>query len=68
MSEVIEKNFMFHPPKDGQPERYEQIRDKAKEFAYLIEKECPNSREKSLAMSQLEQAVFWANAAISRNE
>lgn len=68
VNETIEKNFMHHPPKDGQPARYEQIRNKAKEFAYLIEKECPNSREKSLATTQLEQAVFWANAAIARNE
>ncbi|WP_459213736.1 Acb2/Tad1 domain-containing protein [Paenibacillus macerans] len=27
----------------------------------------PNSREKSLAMTKLEQSVFWANAGIARN-
>ena len=29
---------------------------------------CPDSRELSLALTNLEQAVFWANASIARNE
>lgn len=64
----IEKQFTYHPPKEGQPERYAAIRAKAKDMAELINTECPNSREKSLAVTNLEQAVFWANAAIARNE
>ena len=64
----IEKNFTYHPPKAGQPERYQSIRAKAKELAELLDFECPDSREKSLAMTNLEQAVFWANASIARNE
>lgn len=67
MNELIENNFRYHAPKPGQPEIYQEIRDKAKELAYLIDKLAPNSREKSLAMTNLEQAVFWANAAIARN-
>lgn len=67
MSEQIEKNFKYHAPKDGQPEKYNELRDKAKEFAYLIEDLCPNSREKSLAITNLEQSVMWANASIARN-
>ncbi|KJD44239.1 hypothetical protein [Paenibacillus terrae] len=67
MNSQIENNFMYHPPKDGQPEKYEAIREKAKELAYLIEEEVPNSREKSLALTNLEQAVFWANAGVARN-
>ena len=63
----IENNFKYHTPKEGQPEKYEVLREKAKEFAYLIEELCPKSREKSLAMTQLETAVFWANASIARN-
>lgn len=64
----IESNFTYHPPKDGQPERYQTIREKAKELAMLIDAECPKSREQSVAMTHLETAVFWANAAIARNE
>jgi hypothetical protein len=33
----------------------------------VIDNNCPDSREKSLAMTNLEQAVMWANAAIARN-
>jgi hypothetical protein len=64
----IENNFSYHAPKPGQPLKYEEIRDEAKSLAYFIENLCPASREKSLAMTNLEQAVFWANAAIARNE
>mgnify|MGYP000932876292 CR=1 FL=1 len=67
MNQQIENNFSYHAPKDGQPAVYQEIREKAKELAYLIEQSCPNSREKSLAFTNLEQAVFWANAAIARS-
>lgn len=66
--EQIENNFSYHPPKDGQPERYEHLREAAKELARDIQGMCPESREKSLALTNLEQAVMWANAAIARNE
>lgn len=63
----IQKRFTYHKPKECQLEKYEAIREKAKELAYLINDVCPNSREKSLAFTQLEQSVFWANASISRH-
>lgn len=67
MNPTIENNFKYHAPKEGQPEKYQAIREKAKELAYLIDLEAPNSREKSLAMTKLEESVMWANAAIARN-
>ena len=67
MNEKIENNFTYHAPKPGQPEIYQRLREKAKEFAYLIEELTPASREQSVAMNHLETAVFWANAAIARN-
>ncbi|MFK4167729.1 hypothetical protein ACI2LM_15930 [Paenibacillus lautus] len=67
MNQQIENNFSYHAPKPGQPEIYHEIREKAKELAYLIDQKAPDSREKSLAMTNLEQAVFWANAAIARD-
>ena len=66
MNEEIEKNFTFHPLKDGQPELYNSIRDKAKQLAYTIKDVCPDSREKSLAMTKLEEALMWANASLAR--
>lgn len=64
----IENRFTYHPPKEGQPERYEQLRAGAKEMAYLIEEHCPCSRERSIALDRLDEVVFWANAAIARRE
>ena len=68
MNVTIENNFKYHAPKPGQPEKYERLREKAKELANLFDELCPNSREKSTAMTQLEGAVMWANASIARNE
>ena len=67
-SESVENNFTYHPPKPGQAERYQTIRDIAKGLAMFLEDHCPESRERSLAMTKLEECVMWANAAIARNE
>lgn len=67
MDNDIEKMFTYHAPKPGQPELYQAIRDKAKDLAYLIIHISPVSREQSLAITKLEECVFWANAAIARH-
>jgi hypothetical protein len=64
----IDKAFNYHAPKDGQPEKYNKLRQTAKELAWLITDLTPESREQSLAITNLEQVVMWANAAIARNE
>jgi hypothetical protein len=64
----LNNNYVYHAPKEGQPEKYQALRDKAKELAELINESCPESREKAVAFTQLETAMFWANASIARNE
>lgn len=66
--EELESRFTYHAPKDGQPERYERIRYKAKMLAAYINEQCPESREKSIALTKIDEAVMWANAAIARHE
>ena len=63
----IENNFKYHPLKDGQVDIYQEIRNKLKEAAELINALCPESREKALAFTNLEQSMFWANASIARS-
>lgn len=64
----IDNRFMHHLPKADQAERYDKVREACKKVANLINKQCPDSREKSLAITKLEEVMFWANASIARNE
>lgn len=63
----LEVRFTYHAPKEGQPKKYEDIRHHAHLLAILIEGYCPECRERSLAITKLEEAVFWANAGIARD-
>ena len=64
----IENTFTYHKPFGNQQERYEEIRKTARAVAHKIEGSCPPSREKSLALTNLQQAIMWANASIAINE
>lgn len=66
--EKIENSFTYHAPKGTQPERYVALRDKAKELAHMINEHVLPSREQSLAITKLEEAVMWANKGIACNE
>jgi hypothetical protein len=66
--EELEARFTYHAPKGDQAQRYQRIRSDAAQFAALLDDLVPESREKSLALTNLEQAVMWANAAIARRE
>ena len=67
-AERMNNNFSYHAPKEGQAEKYEEIRAQAKALSANLLYLCPPSRELSLALTELETAVMWANAAIARNE
>lgn len=64
----LSNNFTYHAPKPDQLPRYEQLRFETKTLAELFARLCPASRELSLALTKLEEAVMWANASIARNE
>ena len=64
----LRTRFTYHRPKGDQPARYHAIREEALVLAEIIVKNTPESREQSLALTQLEQAVMWANAGIARRE
>jgi hypothetical protein len=68
LREEMDIRFRYHPPIPGQPERYEKLRAKAREFAEMILDFTPYSREQSLALTSLEESIFWANASIARRE
>ena len=64
----IDRDYSYHPPKGTQLFRYNGIREAAKYLAAVIEMACPESREKSLSFTKLDECVMWANASIARNE
>jgi hypothetical protein len=64
----VDQVFTYHAPFGTQVIRYQDIRAKAKELAVLILATTPSSREQALALTNLQQAVMWANAAIAIHE
>lgn len=66
--EQIENAFTYHAPKGDQAQRYENIRAMAKHVALNLLELCPEGRELSVAITKLDEVVFWANAAIARGE
>lgn len=67
LAERIANDFMYHSPVGDQPRRYEKLRADAKILALEIVELCPDTRERSLALTKLEECVMWANAAIARH-
>ena len=68
MNHEIQHRFTYHQPHGDQPRRYITLRGQGKALAELIDTLVPDSREKSLALTKLEEAIMWANAGIARNE
>lgn len=64
----IDNIFTYHAPFGDQAERYVKIRETAKELALVIMENCPDSREKSVALTKVQESVMWANASIAINE
>jgi len=64
----LENRFTYHSPKGNQSLRYESIRMSGWTMARAVVEMSPDSRERSLALTKIDEAVMWANAAIARNE
>lgn len=60
--------FTYHAPHGTQQARYVELREKAREFAALIQADCPQAAETTLALRAVQQASMWANASIAINE
>jgi hypothetical protein len=67
MNSDIKNRFSFHPANSNQAALYEAMRAKALELAAWMDENAPESRELSLAITNLDQAVMWFNAAVARN-
>jgi hypothetical protein len=65
--EIIEHNFSYHAPNQEKKELHTEIRATLGQVARYFDELLPDGREKSLVLTKLEEAMFWANAAIARN-
>lgn len=66
-SEELSHRFAYHPPKNDKTIRaHEAVRTLLDEAADRLNEIVPDGREKALVMTNLEQAMMWANAGIAR--
>ncbi len=64
--ELFDETFKgYRPPNAVTIPKYNLVQEKTKELGELIMNECPDSREKSLALTDLQSCRMFANAAIA---
>jgi hypothetical protein len=67
--EDIANRFQFHPAGTEQRQGdHNSVRLMCISLAYDLNDLLPEGREKSLAITNLEQVMFWANAAVARQK
>jgi hypothetical protein len=66
--EDIDNRFAFHPATtEEKANAHTSIREHCRNLAHTINNNVPDGREKSLAVTGLEEVMFWGNAALARN-
>lgn len=64
----LEQRFDYHqPPSPAAGQMHGWMRRACLEAAVVVAAVAPRCREQSLALTKLEEAMFWANAALARN-
>jgi len=66
--EEILKRFDTHAIGESQGISIARLRMSVRQMAGVIDDEVPPGREKSVALRKLEEALFWADAGVARNE
>lgn len=62
----VNNDFTYHSPHPDQIGSMVALREAGRQLAIKIVENTPISREQSLALTNLEQAIMFANAAIAR--
>jgi len=61
----IESRFSFHPGTATTGPKHDEVRRKMRLLALWVLDDVPESRERSLALTALQEAMMWCNAAIA---
>ena len=62
----LSRRFTYVEPNESRAIMHEGLRNTAHGFAYSIVTNAPPCRERSLAITKIEEALMWANAALAR--
>lgn len=64
----IENRFAFHAAsRQEKADEHTSARQSCRQLADRLNDLLPEGREKALAITKLEEVMFWANAAIARH-
>jgi hypothetical protein len=63
----LDNRFDYHRPSENQTFLHNGVRSECRRLADMLNRALPESREKSLAITHLEETMMWANAAVARN-
>jgi hypothetical protein len=65
----IENRFAFHAAPDQEKrDAHTSVRQTCRQLADFLNLQLPEGRDKSLAMTKLEEVMFWSNAALARSK
>lgn len=65
--EDLKNRFAFHPATtDEKRDEHTSVRQNCYTLAVQLNDKLPEGREKSLAITNLEEVMFWGNAALAR--
>lgn len=69
-NDALRHRFAYHKPNtENKVDAHQMVRQVCLEAATaIVESTGAESREQSLAITKLEEAMFWANAAIARGD
>lgn len=65
---TIEKTFAYHAPSEVAKAKITTIREEFSALKKRIEIECPNSRERAVALTELETSAMWAIKSVVSND
>lgn len=65
---MIDKPFAYHKPSPEGLNKINELRLAYSEMMRVIEANCPNSRQKSVAITELETSAMWAIKAVVFND
>lgn len=64
----MKKTYNYHKPSEAGLERIKKIREAYTALDNLIQELAPQSREKSIAITELETSAMWAIKAVVVND